>query len=168
MPFLYPSTSIQRHEEEQAASKHIFTVATACRSRRRFIIMLPGVRRQRTEACVAVVTTSCEGRVFRPCSSSAVFSLTRPKLGTLRMLLIVKSLPKRLQPESEVVIPSPAPLVRPESRQPKAFRCNRTSTKPGSPNPKRAGRSVRPKKAVEKRKAPRTGQAQKHAWRQQI
>ena len=45
-----------------------------------------------------------------------------------------------------------APLVRPESRQPKAFRCNRTSTKPGSPNPKRAGRSVRPRKALDKKK----------------
>ena len=51
-----------------------------------------------------------------------------------------------------------APLVRPESRQPKASRCNRTSIKPGSPNPKRAARSVRTRKALEKRKAPRNGQ----------
>ena len=57
-------------------------------------------------ACVAVVTSSCEGRICRPCSSSAVFSLTRPKLRTLRMLLIVKNLPKRLQPESADAIPS--------------------------------------------------------------
>ena len=85
-------------------------------------------------------------------SSSAVFSLTRPKLRTLRMLLIVKNLPKRLQPESADAIPLPAPVVRPESRRPKAFRCNRTSTKPGSPNPKRAGRSGRPRKALDERR----------------
>lgn len=168
MPFLYPSTSIQRHEAEQAASKHIFIIVTVYRSRRRFIIMLPGVRRHQTAACVAVVTSSCEGRICRPYSSSAVFSLTRPKLRTLRMLLIVKNLPKRLQPESADAIPLPAPVVRPESRQPKASRCNRTSIRPGSRGPKRAARSVRTRKAPEKRKAPRNGQAQKHALRHQI
>ena len=103
-------------------------------------------------ACVAVVTPSCEGRICRPCSSSAVFSLTRPKLRTLRMLLIVKNLPKRLQPESADAIPSPAPWHDPSRDSRKLFRCNRTSTKPGSPNPKRAGRSVRPRKAVDKRR----------------
>ena len=46
-------------------------------------------------------------------------------------------------------VPSRVPVARPESRQTKLFRCNRTWTKPGSPNLKRAGRSVRPGKAVD-------------------
>ena len=168
MPFLYQSTSIPRHEVERAVSKHIFTVVTAYRSRRRFIITFPGVRLHRTAASVAVVTSSCEGRICRPCSWSAVFSLTRPKLRTLRMLLIVKSLPRRSHPEYRAAIRSPAPVVRPELQQRKASRCNRTSTKPGSPNPKKAARSVRPRKALERRKAPRNGQAPTHARRRRI
>ena len=62
----------RQDEAAQAASKHTFTVATAYRSRRRFIIMLPAVRRQPIAACVAVVTTSCERRPFRRYSWSAV------------------------------------------------------------------------------------------------
>src|SRR6476620_10757845 len=112
--------------------------------------MLSEVRHQEAAACVAVATTSCERQAYRPCWLSAVFSLTRPRRGTLRMPLIVKSLPKRLQPESGAAVPCRVPLVRRESRQTKPFRCNRTWTKPGSlPDLKRAGRNVRPEKAVD-------------------
>src|SRR4029079_15876632 len=113
--------------------------------------------------------TSCERQVYRPCSLSAVFSLIRPKRGTLRMPLIAKSLPKRLQPESGAAVRWGVPLVPLGSRQTKAFQYNRTSTKPESATPKRAGRSVRPGNALDtKRRLHRNRPRLKRAWGHRI
>src|SRR5712692_10346660 len=111
------------------ASKLIFTARKVCRLLPPFIIMLPAARRPRTAECAVAVILSCEERQFLRSSWNAVSSPTRRKHRTRKVLLIGKSLRRKLRAESGSGRRSPA-LLRRESPPPEPFRYNRSSIKP--------------------------------------
>src|SRR5262249_32089006 len=149
---------------------HISTLETAWHSPPQFITTWPAGHRRQIAACADAVITCCEGQIFLQYLLNAVSSRIQLKLPTLKTLPTVRNLPKKLQQELAGAIPSRALLVPLELRPRKAFRCNRISIRPGSPVPKRAGRSGQPRKVLDgrRRRLHPNRPKWKRAWRHQI
>ena len=128
-PFSCLSISTRQNASAPMASKHIFMAATACRSLRLFIILSPAARRHRIAKCGAVVTTSCEKQGSG--SAGGMRLSDESDRSSVRSKCFLSSKTRRRDCSR-----SPRTQFRRQRRTTtrvataKAFRCNRTSTKP--------------------------------------